>query len=441
MGSLQIVFADNPRPAKGWKPASKPEVKNSLQSQQKSRSIKRKVGLRMKPSPKQLAWRKKFAKMAKARSKAARAKKKKKNPYQFVAKKGRRTIKTGGFASKRELKGLTKKSYAFDQAVGRGYLRKGSKRKRIVKRASAAIKRVLKAAPRARKKAVARAAKLRKQGYKIKKVYISPKSVLASAAKSVRRKKRKGGKRKHSRKGSIVAKKRRKKKSGAKRRKARRKSHKKSGRRRYGKRKARTIVLKRKGSGVYIRRNPNLKNMLESYSGFKVEELGSLLVGGAIYGTVDGMAAKYAPSIYAYAAKIPVVGTTVVPAAIGMALNYAGKKFGVKALSMVGEGIVGAAVVAMGIQASHYLPGVSSGVSGVDFTPGRGVLMGGYPRDGADFGNVDFTPGAGVLMGSQPQFGLEPQMGGYARDGADFGRMGELVEGFGEVPEGLGSLG
>lgn len=438
MGALQIIMADNPRPAR-----------KGLQSQGKKGKLNRKEGSRMKkPSPAQIKARKKFAAMARARGKAARAAKrgksaKRKNPYQFVAyKRGVKGSgqKSGAFASKKELS-------PFRKAVSRKKLIKGRRSKGIV-RARAKIRKLLKKAGPARRKAVRWAAGKRKEGYKVKKIYISPKSVLASAKAERGRKRRK---RKQTRKESKVAK-RRKRKSKARRRKsprrrkaARRSRRRKASGRRKSRRSSRTILLKRKGQGVYIRRNPNIKAMVEQYSGFKAEELGSLLVGGAVYGTVDGLAAKYAPGIYAMAAKVPVVGTTVVPAAIGVALNIAGKKLKVNALSLLGEGILGAAVVAMGIQASQYLPGIApastAGMRGVDFTPGRGVLMGGYARDGADFGNVDFTPGPGVLMGSQPQMGelvqnlgMNAQMGDtsiLSRDGADFGL----------VPEGLGGLG
>ena len=67
--------------------------------------------------------------------------------------------------------------------------------------------------------------------------------------------------------------------------------------------------------------------------------------------------------------------------------------------------------------------------------------MGGYARDGADFGNVDFSPGAGSLMGNVPQLGMVPQMGSGGRDGADFGQIPSGLGEMGLVPEGLGSLG
>lgn len=447
MGALQVVFASNPQKV--------------LQSQDKSGSIKSKRGSRMKPSPKQLRARKKFAAMARARGKASRAAKKakiKKNPYKFVGSKGKRKISTGAFASKKELKGLTKKSYHFDQALGRGYLRKRSAKGRAVSRATKSVKRVLKAAPSARRKAVSRAAALRRKGYKIKKVYISPKSVLASAAsagKRKRRKKRSGGNRKTSRKESKVAKRRRKKKSKGGR-KARRKHARarKSPRRRRSHRRSRkggrVIVLRRKGQSVRIKRNPirryaggaSLSAKLEKYTGLHAEEVGSLLLGGALYGTVDGLLQKYIPQAYTMAAQIPVIGTTAIPllAAIGVKLLNKGK---IKPLDMLAEGLIGAALVAMGVQASHLLlPAPAAPVAGVDYTPGRGVMMGGYARDGADFGNVDFTPGPGVMMG-QPQLGMQAQMGtsNASRNGADFGLIPSGLGDMGVVPEGMGGLG
>lgn len=434
MADLQIVFADNPR----WAPVKDPKVaaRKDLQSQEEKGKVKKKEKSRMKkkPSPAQIRARKKFAAMARARSKAAKAKhRKKKNPYRFEAQKGKRKIKTNSFGSKKEMKGIAHRLSKFKAAQGRGYLRKRSKRGRAVAKAVKQIERRVKANTRYRKAALKKARALKKKGYKVKKVYVSPRSTLAAAYKSVsKRKKRKGGKRKHSQKELKVAKRRRKKKAGAKRKTHRRKKgHAKRRSRRKGGR--RVVYLSKKRKSVVIRRkNPSFAQV-ESYTGFKAEELGSLLIGGAVYGTVDGLAAQYAPAVYQMAAKIPVLGTTVVPAAIGVALKIAGDKFKIKPLAMVGEGIVGAAVVAMGIQASAYLPGISkstatAGYGNVDFTPS----LRGYARDGADFGNVDFTPG----MGSQPQLGLEPQMG---RDpgSADFGL---IPEGLGLIPEGLGGL-
>lgn len=433
MGALQIIMANNPRHAS-----------TDLQSQGKSSKVKRKEGSKMaKRSPAQIRA---FNKMRRAlKAKRAGKKGKKKNPYQNVAyKRGVKgsTQKSGVYASKKELS-------PFRKALKRRKLVKGARAKGIVK-ARSKIRRLLKKAGPARRKALSWAAKKRKEGFKVKKIYISPTSAIKAEKSAAKRKRRK---RKTSRKESNVAK-RRKRKSKARRRKSpRRKAARRSRRRkgarrsrRRGSRKSRVIVLKRKGQRVTIRRNPNLKAMVEQYSGFKAEELGSLLVGGAVYGTVDGLAAKYLPAVYAMAAKVPVIGTTVVPAAIGIALNIAGKKSKINALSLLGEGILGAAVVAMGIQASQYLPGIApaahAGLRGVDFTPGRGVMMGGYARDGADFGNVDFTPGPGVMMGmgervtglGQAQLGMDAQMGDssiLSRDGADFGL----------VPEGLGGLG
>lgn len=436
MADLQIVFADNPQ----WEPSSDPKVvkeKKSLQSQDKSGNVTKKEKSRMKRSPAQRANDLKLGRLAKARARKARAakKSKKRNPVKYVAtKKGRKPVSMRMFANKKEVSSAAKKLAAYKKVAGRGYLRKRSKRGRAVAKAIKRVESRLKANSKIRSGAVRKAAALRKQGYKIKKVYVSPKSALAEAYKSVSKKRKK----KTSRKESKVAKKRKSKRKGAKRKykaKARRRSKPRRSARK-SRRKQRTLVLTKKRPSVSIRvkrKNPAILNQIESYTGFKAEELGSLLIGGAVYGTVDGLAAKYAPAVYAMAAKVPVVGTTVVPAAIGIALKIAGEKLKLKPLTLVGEGIVGAAVVAMGIQASAYLPGVSAGVSGVDFTPN----MRGYARDGADFGGVDFTPG----FGAQPQLGLEAQLG---RDpgSADFGEIPAGLSGdMGVIPEGLGSLG
>ncbi len=254
-----------------------------------------------------------------------------------------------------------------------------------------------------------------------------------------------------------MAKRRRKKKSGGKRKASRRRKHaRKSPRRRRShrrsKRSGKVIVLRRKGQSVRIKRNPvkrysstKLDSQLEKYTGLHAEEVGSLLIGGALYGTVDSLLQKYIPQAYTMAAQIPVIGTTAIPllAAVGVKMLNKGK---IKPVDMVCEGLIGAAIVAMGVQASHLIPGLAPAApaqtAGVDYTPGRGVMMG-YARDGADFGNVDFTPGPGVMMGAQPQLGMQAQMGSSnaSRNGADFGLIPSGLGEMGLVPEGLGGLG
>lgn len=440
MAELQVIFASNP--TKG------------LSSKKDNGKLKKKENSRMKkkkPSPAQLRQRKKFAAMARARAKAARAKKRGKNPVKYVATKGRKKVSTGGFLTKREFAAMSRRMLNAKKIARKPGIAPKSKRK--ISKLASKIKSGLKANARHRRAAIRKAAALKKKGYKIKKVYVAPKSLMQEV-RAISRKKRKGKKRspkkgaaKRYGKESIVAK-RRKKRSG-KRKSVKRKVAKRRAPRRRSARKGkrRTIWLTKKRKSITIKRkNPIRMADLQQYTGFDATELGSLAVGGAIYGAVNGAAAKYAPTIYAYAARVPVLGTTVVPAMIGIGLKMAGKKTKVKALEIVGEGLLAAAVVGMGINAAQYVPGLSqstavSGFRGVDFTP----ALGGYASGGADFGrdpgnpdfgSVDYTPAvANAGFAGSPQLG-QAQLG---RDpgNPDFGEIPSGLDGIGEIPQGL----
>lgn len=436
MADLQIVFADNPTKESGWEPSQKgAQVKTSLQSQAETSKVKKKERSRMR-SP---AQRRNDIRLGKASRKRARAKRaakkpagsKKPNPYYFKGKKGKKTAKTGRFPSKSELKSWTRSTYQFEQRAKPGRKSKKAHKKKYAKRArvNKKIHTQLRRGPAARAKAVKKAAALRKKGYKIKKVYVSPKAVLAT------RKRKTKAKRKQSRKGSKVAKKRKKK--ATKRKSSKKRGKRRGAARRRSSKQRKVIYLRPKRKSVTIRWKKNsMATQLKEFTGLDATQFGGLLAGGALYGAVDRALARLSPAAYQTFFSIPVIGNALPALISGVALKYAAKKFlKISILETVAEGLIGAAAVAMGSQAGSGLVSSIPGLSGygaVDFTRGPGV-MNGYARDGADFGAVDYTPG----MGQAPQLGMNAQMG---RDpgNPDFGEIPQGLDGMGEIPLGLG---
>jgi len=429
MAQLQIVFGQNPI------------------SQTKRFAKSKKIGklLDKEKSGMKSTMKKRLEALAKARRalKAKRLGKKRKNPTYFKFQKGNKKAKSGAYLSRGEIE-AKKKALKYVVAKSREKLHstKGAMlpkayRKKVV----AGIKRINKEIATnvgKKKAAILDAAAKRAAGWKVKKVVVKAskpkKAKKAKKSKKVKMKKV-SLKKVDSRKGSDMAKKKHKVKKGKKKV-------------RPGKRYAkRRIVKLRPGKSVTVRarRNPVA---VEQYIGMDVKEAGGLVVGGAIYGVVNRMAATYAPQVYSMAARVPVLGTTLVPLAIGVALRMVAKK--VKALQMlelVGDGLIGASIVGMGINASQYVPGLSTALSGVDFTPGHNSKMNGYASSGPDFGrdpgnpdfgNVDYTP----AMNGAPQLGMQAQLGSEGRDpgNPDFGLIPEGLGEMGLIPEGLGGL-
>lgn len=428
MADLQIVFADNPTRESEWEPSQKgAQVKTSLQSQAETSKVKKKERSRMRSKPrsaKQLKNDRKLGRMAKARAK--------KNPYYFKGKKGKKTAKTGRFPSKSELKSWTKSTYQFEQR--RKPTRKSKKaHKKLYAKSARRNKKIhtqLRRGPSARAKAVKKAAALRKKGYKIKKVYVSPKAVLAT------RKRKTKAKRKQSRKGSKVAKKRKKK--ATKRKSSKKRSKRRGAARRRSSKQRKVIYLRPKRKSVTIRWKKNsMATQLKEFTGLDATQFGGLLAGGALYGSIDRALARLSPGLYQTFFSIPVIGNALPALVTGILVKIANKHLLKKnsMIDIVAEGLIGAAAVAMGSQAGSgivsSIPGLS-GYGAVDFTRGPGV-MNGYARDGADFGAVDYTPG----MGQAPQLGMNAQMG---RDpgNPDFGEIPQGLDGMGEIPLGLG---
>jgi hypothetical protein len=186
------------------------------------------------------------------------------------------------------------------------------------------------------------------------------------------------------------------------------------------------------------RKNPigGIMNQFQNWTGQSVQEAGGLALGGAIYGAVNGAAARIpgVSVIQTQLQKVPVVGTSLVPFLIGALLHKLGEKQKIPALQLIGSGLVGASVVGMGVNASAMIPFLRPKTLGsVDYT------MQGIPQGigaDADFGEtelgaVDYTSMQGIEDGQLT--GDEPAMG----DGADFGEGAD----FGGIPEGLSGFG
>lgn len=199
-----------------------------------------------------------------------------------------------------------------------------------------------------------------------------------------------------------------------------------------------SVNKKKKTASFRIKaKNPlgGIMDQFEKYTGHSIEEAGSLALGGALYGIVNSMTAKHLKPVHSILSKVPVVGNALPTLVAGALLNYLGERQGIKALKVLGTGLVGASVVGMGVNASQMVPGLKA-LAGVDYTMegigddadfGYAALPDGM-GDGADFGGVDYTmEGDDSQMGEIPYSGVDYTMEGYGDD-ADFGN----------VPEGLG---
>lgn len=352
-----------------------------------------------KPKPKRKKSTKKKA-AKKAISKAA--KKAAKKSVKRAAPK-RKSVKR---ASKKTAKAVTRRRKSVKKAAKKAVKKAAKKasRKRKPSRKKAAKKAAQKAAPKRRKKKSIK--KAAKKASRKKTAKRAKKKSVSKAAKKSKKSSKKGVlfASKKSRKGSV-------KKAASKSRK------------------------KKKGPN----KNPGgIMGQFEQYTGHSIEEAGSLALGGALYGAVNGLTAKYAKPVHSILAKVPVVGTALPTLVVGVLLNQLGKKQRISALQTVGKGLIGASVVGMGVNASQMVPGLKA-LSGVDYTMeglgeggeadfGYAALPEGLGEGGdADFGGVDYT-----LEGVDYTMEGDDQMGEIAYDG-----YGDDAD-FGTIPEGMG---
>jgi hypothetical protein len=345
------------------------------------------------------------------------------------------------------------------KAVGKPY----KPRKKVAKKKKKAKKRIRrKPVAKKRKKKVT---KKRKVAKKKRKVTRKKRKVAKKKRKVTRKKRKVAKKRRKPTKKRKVRRKKRKVAKKAKKRRTKRKVVKKAKRRKkvvrvggkYG------AAYVRKGK-TYIRVNPKRKRKRKSYKrrsnpmkvmdmfkpknlfsekgyGWTALEGAGLLTGGAIYGQANRIASRV-PWVRNAVQSIPFIGPVVAPAILpllmGSIMNYLGKKQKIKAVEVIGRGLVGSAIVGIGVNTGEMVPflasspaiaGYSQQLGGYDQQLGKydAHQLGEYKESPADFGGVDYTP----------------EMSGvdYTPEGeADFGGVDYSPEGeadFGITPEGL----
>ena len=182
-----------------------------------------------------------------------------------------------------------------------------------------------------------------------------------------------------------------------------------------------------------------LDAQIQKYTGLTTEEMGSLALGGMFYSTVNGLVATYLPSgISSSLNSVPIVGPALVPILVGIGLKMGADKIPnaqvAKAGDMLAEGLIGAAVVGLGVSFGQMLPFLNptpvaaaapaaapstTTTSGVLYTPGMHGIN--YTPNG--MGGVNYTPNRMGIMPrlNGPQMGF-PQLGNSADFGsADYG--------------------
>jgi len=302
-------------------------------------------------------------------------------------------------------------------------------KKKKAKKAKKGKKLVVKSSPKKKRKS-RKGAKKKSSPKKKKKKVSKKKSSRKSSKKKVSKKKvsrkpRRKVSRKSRRKVSKVKSRKSRKSYKAKSRKGHKSSKKKS-------KKVKSIKAKGKGFSLLFKANPGgAMSKLEKITGMSMPEAGGLLVGGLAYGAVNSLLSKIpvVKTVHAQLLKVPVVGSALPTLLAGALLNLAGEKYKLKAASMLGKGLIGAAVVGMGVNASQLVPGLK-GMSGVDLTMGEGQLG----LDEADFGETNEADfGELISYNDQSYSGVDYTMSGVdytmgEDNPADFGELIDLNE-------------
>ena len=381
--------------------------------------------------------------------KARRRVKSKRNPYRFVLKKDGK-IKKG-----RKFNSATDKMKAEESM--RGLSRRMLSKKTSGKAAARIAKRIKKArsvvADVSQKKSLSAALsevkKLKSAGWSVEK----PESVKESRVAKKRKKKvKKARKAKKSSKKKFKAKKvvrvKRKAKKSRKRkakkaiRRRRRKAkvaspvvqkHSKKRRRK----KKKSVVIRIGRTKVKIKENPMLKGLLPSGLP-SYQEAAGLVVGGAIFGAVNGLATRipFVKEAQKMLIKVPVVGPSLVPAIFGIAAAKIGEKQGIKALKIAGDGLIAASIVNVGVALSQLVPMLKpSPIAGIPEGLGEEES---YNQPGVDYGNAG--PG-GADYGSAGPGGAD--FGEVVMEGVEYfpnqGLQG-IPEGMNGIPEGMGAV-
>lgn len=212
-----------------------------------------------------------------------------------------------------------------------------------------------------------------------------------------------------------------------------------------------TRVGRKKYRTTLTRTNPRRKNPMFASQLTQIKalgpiagELGALAAGGAFYGTTNKLMATYASPVYNMMQKIPVVGTVLPNIILGALFTYGGQKvkndMAKQVLMTLGQGLIGAGAVGIGVNASQMIPALSAGLSGVSYIPGPSSRVPGAP--GADFSGVDFTPSLRGVDFTPEMSGVDftPEMGSYAESSSDFGDYEQSSSDFGGIPDGMGLI-
>jgi hypothetical protein len=165
--------------------------------------------------------------------------------------------------------------------------------------------------------------------------------------------------------------------------------------------------------------------------GHTMMEAGSLLIGGAAFGTIDGLVGKlpFVGTVKTFLAKDPTgVGAAITPALMPMLVGILTYKFVPnKQVRTIAKGIISASMVAAGSLLAQKF--VGTGLAGIVQLPMNGFQT--YPQ----VGGYNYSPMSGVPQLGDADFGRRPSNadfgpGGYQQSRKfspiDFGKeMGE----------------
>lgn len=227
------------------------------------------------------------------------------------------------------------------------------------------------------------------------------------------------------------------------------------------KRKANAMAKKRKSKKSKRKSNPERRkntvlgqqffNQYAGKIGPIAGELGALGIGGLFYGSFNKVMAVYVPGVHRALNSIPVFGPVAPNLLLGIGLTVLSQRAQNRMIKNVGmtmgQGLIGSAVVGMGVNASQFLPapinpsvpaggGTTMPLAGINYSPGKHGQIPGSQK--VDFGAVDYTPMSGVDY--TPEMGsvdFTPEMGTFNTE-ADFGEYQQSAADFGEIPQGLG---
>lgn len=165
--------------------------------------------------------------------------------------------------------------------------------------------------------------------------------------------------------------------------------------------------------------------IVKQYTGHGLMDLGSLALGGGIYGAVNGVMSQKARPVYDALQGVPFVGPALPNLLVGVLMAKFGRKSPLLGglIEATGQGMVGAAAVAIGTNVAQAVPFLTT-LKGADFgsLQHEAALMG-----GADFGHAGQMGG----INYSPMSGIDYTMSGidYTMDGSDFGVSAEGLAG------------